>query len=384
MRKEHFLIDPEVIFLNHGSFGATPKAIFKEYQAWQYELEKQPVQFLGRKITPLLNNARVRISEYLGASADSLVFIPNATFGVNVIARSLKLSPGDEILTTNHEYGACENAWTVACRAEGTHFVRQDISIPISSSEEIVERLWQWVTKKTRAIYLSHITSPTAIRLPIEEICTRAREANILTVIDGAHAPGQIELNLNKIGADFYTGNFHKWALSPKGAGFLYARPEVQHLVEPLVVSWGWSRHPEISTGSDFIDNLQWLGTNDLSAYLTVPAAIQFQEDHDWQAVREKCHRMLADILLRINSFTGLSSIYPNGDFFIQMGAAELPLLKDLPKMKGHLYDEFRIEVPLIEWSGRHFIRISVQGYNTPDDLDALLTALAKLLPLYT
>ncbi len=385
MRKEHFLIDPEVIFLNHGSFGATPKAIFKEYQAWQYELEKQPVQFLGGKITPLLNNARVRISEYLGASADNLVFIPNATFGVNVIAKSLKLSPKDEILTTNHEYGACVNAWKVCCQSSGARFLQQEIPIPIFSAEDIVDQFWQGVSENTKIIYLSHISSPTAIRFPIEEICRRAREAGILTVIDGAHSPDQIHLNLNEIDADFYTGNFHKWALSPKGAGFLYARQEVQHLVEPLVVGWGWSKHPDFSTGSNFIDNLQWLGTNDLSAYLAVPAAIQFQVEHNWPVVREKCHHMLAEVLQRINHLTGLSSIYSNEDeFFIQMGAAELPLIEDLTQMQKHLYETFRIEVPLIEWHGRHFIRVSVQGYNSQEDLDALITALEKLLPLYT
>ncbi len=209
--RDHFLLDRQIVFLNHGSFGATPRPVFERYQAWQRELEDQPVEFLGRRILPLLAEARRDLGEYLGTHRDNLVFIPNTTFGVNVIARSLPLGSGDEILSTDHEYGACENAWKVASSASGAIFRQLPVPLPVSSSDEVLETIWQAVSRHTRVIYLSHITSPTAVRFPIEALCRRARQAGILTVIDGAHAPGQIPLELDELGADFYTGNCHKW-----------------------------------------------------------------------------------------------------------------------------------------------------------------------------
>ena len=219
----------------------------------------------------------------------------------------------------------------------------------------------------------------------MQAICARAREAGILTVVDGAHAPGQIPLDMEAIGADFYCGNAHKWLCSPKGSGFLYTRRDQQHLIEPLVVGWGWGEERTIDYGSDYLDYLQWLGTNDLSAYLAVPAAIHFQEEYDWTAVRDnRCHDLLQEAVQRICVLTGLDSLYPDtGRGFHQMAIAPLPRIRDLLALKAQLYDEYRVEVPLIEWEDRHFIRVSVQGYNTASDIDALLEALAKLLPVY-
>ncbi len=209
-----FLLDPGVIFLNHGSFGATPRPVFEAYQAWQRRLEAQPVEFLGRELGEHLQAARQALAKYLGAPAEDLVFVPNATTGVNIVARSLPLRFGDEILASDHEYGACEKAWQFVCGKTGAVYRRQEISLPVRSPVEVVEILWQAVTKRTRVIFLSHMTSPTALRLPVEAICQRARAAGIWTVIDGAHAPGQIELDLPEVGADFYTGNCHKWLMS--------------------------------------------------------------------------------------------------------------------------------------------------------------------------
>lgn len=378
-----FLLDPTVVFLNHGSFGATPRPVFETYQQLQLRLERQPVQFLGREIGDHLAAARQALGRYLQSDPADLVFVPNATFAVNIVARSLELGPDDEVLTTNHEYGACSNVWRFLGRQQGFRYVEQPIDLPLSSAADMVEQFWQGVTPRTKVIYISHITSPTALCFPVEAICARAREAGILTVIDGAHAPGQIDLDLPAIGADFYCGNCHKWLSSPKGAGFLYTRRERQHLIEPLVIGWGWGEGRTLTFGSDYLDYLQWLGTNDLSAYLSVPAAIEFQQTHEWAAVRQQCHLLLRQGIERIAALTRLATVYPlNGDaFFHQMAIAPLPHLGDLQGFKDQFYDQFRVEVPFVQWDGRHFIRVSVQGYNTQEDIDALLSALAASLP---
>jgi isopenicillin-N epimerase len=380
--KEYFLLDPGIVFLNHGSFGATPKPVFEAYQAWQLRLERQPVLFLGREYDRLLRESRETLGEYIHADADDLVYITNATQGVNIIARSLDLQPGDEVLTTDHEYGACDYTWEFVCGKTGAKYIHQPIPLPIHSEQEIIEQLWAGVTENTKVIYLSHITSPTALRLPVEQICQRARQAGILTLVDGAHALGQIPLDLQALGADFYTSNCHKWSLAPKGAAFLYARCEVQHLVEPLIVSWGYGNDPRFGTGSRFVDILQWTGTKDPAAALAVPAALQFMQEHDWETVRGECHVLLHQAIVRICDLTGLPPLYPlDLDFYIQMGIAPLPPIADLAVLKSRLYDEFKVEVPLTQWRERQFVRISVQGYNNQEDIDALVNALRELLP---
>jgi isopenicillin-N epimerase len=376
--KQFFLLDPEVHFLNHGSFGATPVPVFDAYQQWQRQLECQPVLFLGRRLDGLLKESRAQLAEYLHTNADNLVYIPNATHGVNIIARSLQLNPGDEILSTDHEYGACNYTWEFICHKSGASYINKTIPLPVHTSEEALEQFWQGVTSHTRVIFLSHITSPTALHLPVEAICTRARQAGILTIIDGAHAPGQIPLNLEAIGADFYTGNCHKWMLSPKGVGFLYARPEVQSLVEPLIVSWGYHPTPQTTSGSQYIDYLQWTGTKDPAACLAVPSAIQFMQDHDWDQVRADCHDLLHTTIQRIGDIFSLPPVIPlESGLYHQMGIAPLPVNVDLVDLKARLYDQFRVEIPLIDWNGQKFARISVQGYNTQADVDALCLGLS-------
>jgi isopenicillin-N epimerase len=380
--KDQFLLDPEIHFLNHGSFGACPRPVFQAYQEWQRRLERQPVLFLGREFARLHQEARQALGAYLKADPDDMVYIPNATHGVNIIARSLALEPGDEVLATDHEYGACDYTWEFICQKRGAAYRRQPIPLPVHSIEEVVEQFWQGVTRRTKIIYLSHITSPTALRLPVEAICQRGRADGILTVVDGAHAPGQIPLDLREIEADFYVGNCHKWMLSPKGAGFLYARREVQELIEPLVVSWGYKANAEFTSGSRFVDYLQWSGTRDPAAALSVPAAIQFMQDYDWDSVRRECDWLLQQALQRISALTHIELPYPpDSGFYIQMGIAELPSETDIIELKKRLYDEWRVEVPLIEWNGRKFVRLSVQGYNSQEDVDALIGGLEQLLP---
>ncbi|HJR80512.1 MAG TPA: aminotransferase class V-fold PLP-dependent enzyme [Anaerolineales bacterium] len=379
--KDHFLLDPEIVFLNHGSYGATPKPVFEAYQNWQLRLERQPVFFLGRELPALMRESRVALGDYLNADPDDLVYIPNATHGINIVVRSLELKPDDEILTSDHEYGACDYAWEFNCGKTGAQYIHQPIPLPVRTEREIVEQFWQGVTPRTKVIYLSHITSSTALRLPVEEICRRARKRGILTIIDAAHAPGHIPVDLQSVDADIVFGNCHKWMLAPKGSAFLYARREVQDLIKPLVVSWGTHPTPDIATGSRFIDILQWTGTKDPTAALAVPTAIQFMQDHDWEEIRLQSHLLLRRAIERICGLTDLPPLYPlDSDFYSQMGIAPLPL-SDLAVLKSRLYDEYKIEVPLIQWQDQHFVRISIQGYNSEADVDALIYALKVLLP---
>lgn len=377
--KELFLLNPDIIFLNHGSFGACPRPVFESYQRWQLELERQPVEFLGRRANDLLANSRSVLAEYLGTERDNLVYVTNATIGVNIVARGLELGPGDEVLASDHEYGALDRTWRFMSQKSGFRYLNQPISLPLQSVDQFIEDFWRGVTERTRVIFLSHITSPTAVIFPVKEICARARQAGIITIIDGAHAPGQLDLALDDLGADFYTGNLHKWLCAPKGAAFIYARPEEQHLALPLVISWGWESD---SPGpSEFVDWHQWSGTRDISAFLAVPDAIEFQAKHNWPAVRMECHRLAADLRNRITSLTGLEPLYPDSpDWYAQMGTVPLPPHVDIVGLKTILYDHYHIEVPLIQWKDQKLIRFSLQGYNTHKDGIALESALKELL----
>ena len=373
------MLDHSVTFLNHGSFGATPKPVFKEYQRWQRELEKQPVEFLGRRITGLLMEARAALGDYFDTHAANLVFTQNVTISLNIVARSLVLGPGDEVLTTDHEYGAMDRTWRFLSKERGFRYINRHIELPILSKEKFIQDLWGGVTPRTRVIFLSHITSPTAIIFPVKEVVQRAREAGILTVIDGAHVPGQLALQLDSLGADFYGGNLHKWLCAPKGAGFLYARPEVQHLLKPLVVSWGYES--EFPSGSDFIDHYEWWGTRDMAAFLSVPKAIEFQRENHWDEVRESCHQLVTYAQNRICELNGLAPLHPQTDnWFCQMASAPLPVQTDVVWLKKQLYEEYRIEVPVHEWNRNKLIRVSVQGYNTRRDVEKLIRALSELL----
>ena len=377
--KKYFLLDPNIHFLNHGSFGATPKPVFREYQRWQLELERQPVEFLGRRITKLMADSRAALGKYLGTHADNLIYTQNVTISLNIIARSLELGSNDEVLATDHEYGAMDRMWRFLSKERGFRYINQQIRTPLTTEENFIHDFWQSVTPRTRVIFISHITSPTALIFPIKEIIRRARQAGILTIIDGAHAPGQIPLHLDSLGADFYCGNLHKWLCAPKGAGFLHARPERQHLLKPLVISWGYES--ETPSNSQFIDHNEWWGTRDMAAFLSVPAAIEFQEKHDWDKVRDACHKLAQDALKRICELTGLAPLHSDAEgWFRQMIAAPLPINTDINMVKARLYDEHNIEVPLIDWNGNKLIRVSVQGYNSKRDIDQLCRALALFL----
>ncbi len=346
---------------------------------WQLEMEKNPVAFLGRRSAELLRHARERLGETIGACADDLVFMPNATTGVNTVAQSLTLQPGDEVLTTDLEYGACDATWKRVCERAGATYKRVEIPLPYRR-DEVVARVMAGVTDHTRLIFVSHITSTTALILPVAELCAAARARGVLTLIDGAHAPGQIPLDLAAVDADFYVGNCHKWLCAPKGSGFLHARPEHHALLDAPVTSWGYASGTGGHSGFDAYlgtttleRRMQWQGTRDIASWLSVPAAIEFQARHDWPAVRAHSHALARHAHDTLTQRYGLAPVAQDEDW-AQMVVIPVPT-QDADALRRRLYDESRIEVPVTTHAGQVFVRVSVQGYNTEDDIDALLNA---------
>jgi isopenicillin-N epimerase len=387
--KQHFLLDPDTVFLNHGSYGACPRPVFDAWQGWQREMERNPVLFLGRRSAQLLRHARERLATYLGADADDLVFVPNATTGVNIVARSLRFQPGDEVLTTDLEYGACRATLARVCLETGAKLVVVPVPLPLTL-DAFVAALTGAMTPRTRLVMMSHITSPTALRLPIEPVLAQARQRGIATLIDGAHAPGQIALELSKLGADYYTGNCHKWLCAPKGTAFLHARRQHHGGLHATVTSWGDLASDEASAWDGFIGRgllerrMQWQGTRDVTGFLAVPAAIAFLAQHDWPGRCADCHTTAMALMRRVCARTGMAPIAAD-EFFVQMAPLPVPT-QDAAALRARLFDEFRIEVPVtqhVDASGtRTFVRVSVQPYTTEADLSALEAALEQLLPL--
>jgi isopenicillin-N epimerase len=350
--RDRFLLDPEIVFLNHGSFGACPLPVFEAYQGFQRELERQPVEFLAleRRFPELLDAARLRLAAYVGARPENLAFATNASSALNAVARSLELAADDEVLLGDAEYGGMDILWTYVSARTGATLVRR-------AFDDLEPG------PRTRVVFCSHVEWTSGRVNDVAALCRRAREADAMSIVDGAHAPGQLDLDLEAIGADVYAGNCHKWLCAPKGSAFLYARPEVQPLIDPLVVSWDWV------DGAAFEQRQRWQGTRDPSAYLAVPAAIDFQAKHDWPSVRERCHALLAGAGLGLEPLT---------DEFVQMRGyrVEHP---DPAGLKTRLYEEHRIEVPVFETPHGWVLRVSVQAYNDAADLAALTSALDSM-----
>jgi isopenicillin-N epimerase len=356
--RELFLLDPEVVYLNHGSFGACPRSVFDVYQEWQRKLEREPVALLGRRLEAELGDVRAALADYVGAPPENLALAPNATTALNTVLRSLHFEPGDEILTTEHEYGAVDLLLDYVSGRTGARVVR--------SPGTDAEAIWAGATERTRALVASHVTSPTAVVLPVKELCALAREADVLSVVDGAHAPGHVPLDLGRLDADFYTGNCHKWLCAPKGAGFLYVRPERQELLEPTVVGWGYRE-------SEFTLRYGPQGTHDPAAYLSVPAAIEFLRAEGRAA---ECRQLLQEGSRQLAA-AGFDPYAPEQP--LQMASFCLP--QSDPEQVGlRLLEQFRIEAPVREWNGQILIRVSIAPYNTMRDLTTLVTALRELL----
>lgn len=383
----HFLLDKEVVFLNHGSFGACPRPVFETYQAIQLELERQPVAFLGRELNDRLKAPRVALAPFLGTTSENIVGLTNATEGLNVVAQSLDLKPGDEILTTDHEYSAIDKTFAYVARRSGATIVQVKVPLPLSSENAFTEALLAGLTPRTRVILLSHITSATALVFPIARILKEARARGIFTVIDGAHTPGHIPLNLDALDADFYAGNCHKWLMTPKGSAFLYVRPELQGMINPLVVSHGWtaeSKNPGVKGAfgnSPFIDELEIRGTRDPSAWLAVPSALSFRREQGWEQVARTCRDLAQETAARVRALTGLAPLSTPEFCAPQMVSMPVPRTDPL-KLHDELLAQYNIEVPVFDWQDHTIVRLSVQGYNSRAQMDVLVNALKALLRL--
>jgi isopenicillin-N epimerase len=383
----HFLLREDVVFLNHGSFGACPRPVFEAYQGFQLELEREPVEFLGRRMNALLRVPREALAAELGSGPEDMVGVLNATTGLNIVAQSLKLEPGDQILTTDHEYSALEKTWAHVCRRTGAEVVVVKVPMPLTSEAQFTNTVIGGMTERTRVLFLSHITSPTALLFPIERAVAEARRRGICSVIDGAHTPGHIKLDLTVLGADFYSGNCHKWLMTPKGSAFLHARPEVQGLLEPLVVSHGWtidSKKPGAKGAfgnSPFIDEIEIQGTRDPAAWLAVPAALKFRAENDWWAVADHCRALAQDTARRLGELTGLEPLSAPEFCAPQMVAMPIPDC-DTEAVHKALFDSYGIEMPVFRWQDRCIARLSVQGYNSRPQMDTLIAALSELLGL--
>ena len=348
--REGFLLDPEVAYFNHGGYGACTVEVFDEYQLWQRELESEPTQYFKR-FEESMAMARGALAEFVGARVSDLVFASNATSALNAVIRSLRIRPEEEILTTKHEYGAI-------LRTLG--FIRANVVLV--EPDELVSK----IGIRTRAIVVSHVTSPTALVLPVEEICAAARKAGVLSIVDGAHVPGHMPLDLGTLGADVYAGNCHKWLCAPKGSGFLWARPEHQEWIEPLVISWGY--HEDATFG----ERHGWQGTRDPAACLAVPKAIEVHASFDSEAARE-----LADEAERRLSPFGPKPLRGRRAPFMRALTVRHP---DAAELSRRLYDEHRVELPVYEWEDITLVRVSIGPYNDEADVERLVDGMRAVL----
>jgi isopenicillin-N epimerase len=387
--RRHWSLDPSVIFLNHGSFGACPIPVLQYQAELRQRMERQPVQFFVRDLERLLDEARQALGDFLGAPAGDLAWLPNATTAVNAVLRSLRFEPGDELLTTDHEYNACRNVLDVVASGAGASVVVARLPFPLADPEQVRQAVMDRVTPRTRIALLDHVTSQTGLVLPVEAMVRELRERGVETLVDGAHAPGMLPLNVAAIGAAWYTGNCHKWICAPKGAAFLYTRPDLQEHTRPVVISHGASSSR--IDRSRYLIEFDWMGTDDPTAVLSVPEAIRFMGQlmpGGWAAVRE-CNHQLAlrgrDVLCSalgidppcpdamIGSLASLP--LPDGDG----SPSKSPLYAD--PLQDLLLERFHIEVPVIPWPmpPKRLIRISGQVYNSDGDYEKLGHALRTL-----
>ncbi|MGQ0829121.1 MAG: aminotransferase class V-fold PLP-dependent enzyme [Bacteroidota bacterium] len=376
--KSQFYLTSDVTFLNFGSFGATPKPIFEEYQRFQIELEREPVQFITVIGPAYLKKSREALAEYIHCSADDIVYVTNPSYAINLIAKSIRLDPGDEILSTNIEYGALDRTWNYYCKKSKAKYIRQPIELPIVSKEKVTEQFFQGLTSRTKAIFISQITSATGLILPVKEICEIAKGKGLLTIVDGAHVPGHIPLDLRSLQADIYTGACHKWMMAPKGCSFLYVKKEFQNQLDPLIISWGYEAL--FPSTSQFLDYHQFNGTRDFSAFLTIPAAIKFMKQNDWETIAASCRDMVKKNAQRFCDLLGSTPISPiTNEFLGQMFSIPVNC-KEPEKLHDHLLEKYKIQSPVFRQDDKRFIRYSIQGFNTQRDIDVLYNALEDIL----
>lgn len=376
--KSQFLLRDDVTFLNFGSFGACPKPIFERYQQYQLELEQEPVQFITVTGLQYLKQSREALAAYINCPADDVVYVTNPSYAVNIIAKSFNLQKDDEILTTNLEYGACDRAWNYYCKKVGAKYIRQPITLPIPSKEDLINEFFKGLTSRTKLVFISHLTSSTGLRMPVEEICAIAKQKGILTFVDGAHAPGQLPLNLQTLQADIYTGACHKWMMTPKGSSFLYVKNEHQHLFDPLIVSWGYQS--TAPSQSQFLDYHQMQGTRDFSAFLCIPNAIEFMQQNNWSAVSKTCKEMVQQNAPRFCKLLKATPTAPiTDDFICQLYSTPIKTKQPL-ELHRHFFNQYKIEVPVMPHGDNVFLRYSIQAFNTQNDLDKLYNAVEDII----
>ena len=374
--KKHFLLDSNITFLNHGSFGACSKVVFDNYQYWQRELEKQPVKFFTKILYEKLENSRKKLSNFIGCDHDELIFFQNPTTAVSNIICNLNLQSGDEVLMSSHEYGALIRSWVEWGVKKNIKIVQQEVKLPLTTENEFIESIWRGVTPKTKVIFLSHITSATGLIFPVEKIISMAKQKKIMTIIDGAHVPAHISLNIHKINCDFYAGALHKWLCAPKGASFLYVKKEHQERVKPLIYSWG--KEGDDPGPSEFLQDFQWQGTRDMAAFLSIPSAIDFYHDYLEKNLK-LCRKNIKYAFKNLELILKTEPISNGGDWIAQMVSHPLPKSAPLD-LKEILYNQHKIEIPIFKWGNRMFIRISMQIYNEKKEIDLLLSALSGII----
>jgi isopenicillin-N epimerase len=376
--KDLFYLNPAITFLNFGSFGACPKPIFEDYQKWQLELEYEPVQFITVNGLQYLKQSREALANYIHCDANDIVYTSNPSYAINIISKSFKLNPGDEILTTNLEYGAMDYGWNYYCERAGATYKRQPITLPLTTKEKFIEEFFSGLTPSTKAIFISQITSSTALIFPVKEICEIAKSKGLFTIVDGAHVPGHIDLNLQELKADVYTGACHKWMHTPKGCSFLYVKKEHQHLFDPLVISWGF-KNP-LPSESKFLDYHQMQGTRDFSAFLTVPKAIEFLNQHNWKEKSKACHELVIKNAQRFYDLFETSALSPlTNEFVGQM--LSIPIKTTEPmKLQRLLFEKYKVEIPVMPHADKVYLRYSINVFNTQHDLDVLYNAVEDIL----
>ncbi len=382
--KDQWTLAPGTIYLNHGSFGPPPNPVRVARQAWQDAMDSQPMDFFVRRLEPAWREARDRLAFFVGAPAGDLIFVENATVGMNVIADSFPLAAGDEVLLTDHEYGAVKRIWQRACEKAGASVHIAELPLPFRSAAEAVDAVFAAVTDQTRLIVVSHITSPTAVILPVAEICRRARSRSIAVAIDGPHAVAQAPLEIEQLGCDYYTASCHKWLSAPFGSGFLYVAPQQQTHVRPPVLSWG--RLPP-TTVSSWSDEFVWSGTRNPAAYLAVPAAIDFLEQVGLDAFRARTHWLAQYARRQICELTQLEPIVPDEAAWYG-SMAHVPLSATNTNetcavanpLQHTIWQRYGIEAPIVDFRGRRYIRVSCHLYNDSSQIDRLVNALKELL----
>jgi len=386
----HWLLDPAVVYLNHGSFGATPRSVLEEQTRIRERLEGEPVRFLGRQLFAELDRARAELGAFVGADPDGLVFVDNATTGVNTVLRSIDITAGDELVVTDHEYNACRNALEAVAADRGARVVVAPIPFPLRTDDEVVEAVLEHVTRSTRLLLIDHVTSPTGLVLPIERIVRQAADLGVEVLVDGAHAPGMVALDVDAVGAAYYTGNCHKWMCAPKGAAFLSVREDLREGLRPLVISHG--ANAPVRGQPRFRLEHDWTGTRDPSAWLAVPAAIRVMGsmvDGGWPELRRRnrelavearkllCEALGVDPPCPESMIGSLASLpLPDGEANVQAD----PFGTD--PLQERLLREYAIEVPVIPWPSppRRLIRISAQLYNRQEQYAYLASSLTRLL----